>query len=629
MLYPALLPQTGDISLGRLDLRAVEQDWGTAHRDRSVDDHPLNIAGKTYATGLGTHANSTLDLRVDGNALRFRAVVGVDDEATDHGSVRFLVFADGRAKFDSGTMRKGTAKVVDVDLSGARTVRFEVEDAGDGIDNDHADWADAILTLRDPSKRPVTNAAKSEPTMTIAPVDNVRTAIHGPRVVGGTPGKPFLFRVPATGQGPLKFSYKGLPAGVHAENNVLRGTVPPEGRYPITVTVSGPKGKAIRETTLVSGTHKLAQTPPMGWNSWNVWGTSVTADKVRVAADAFVRLGLADHGYGYVNIDDAWEAGRDADGEIQTNEKFGDLPAMATYVHGLGLKLGIYSSPGPKTCGGYTASYEHEAQDAATFARWGIDYLKYDWCSYGEISKGETLEELQKPYLTMRAGLDAARRDIVFSLCQYGMGDVWKWGPDVGGNLWRTTGDINDSWRSMSSIGFAQGDDAHRSRIGPGSWNDPDMLVVGHLGWGSSTHPTHLTGNEQITHITLWSMLAAPLLIGCDLTQLDDFTGRLLMNDEVVDIDQDPLGKPARRVRQEGSTEVWARPLIDGSMAVALFNRGSEHTTISLNWQRDLGLGGVTKVRDLWRRRDIRPRRDGYAVDVPAHGAVMVKVGGL
>ena len=628
MLFPALLQQSGDLALGSLDLRAVEQEWGTAHRDRSVGDNPLRIAGKTYTTGLGTHANSTFDLRVDGNALRFRAIVGVDDEATENGSVRFLVLADGRSKFDSGVIHKGAAKPIDVDLTGARTVRFVVEDAGDGIDNDHADWAEAKLTLRDSSKRPVTNAAKSEPTMAIAPVDNFHTAIHGPRAIGGTPGKPFLFRVPATGQGPLKFAYSGLPDGIRAEADVLRGTVPPEGRYRVTVTASGPKGRVTRAITIVSGLHKLAQTPPMGWNSWNVWGTSVSAQKVRAAADAFVRLGLADHGYGYVNIDDAWEAGRDANGEIQTNEKFGDLPAMATYVHGLGLKLGIYSSPGPKTCGGYTASWQHEAQDAATYAKWGVDYLKYDWCSYSEISKGETLEELQKPYRVMREGLDAASRDIVFSLCQYGMGDVWKWGPDVGGNLWRTTGDINDSWRSLSSIGFAQGDDAHRSRIGPGSWNDPDMLVVGRLGWGSSTHPTHLTGNEQITHITLWSMLAAPLLIGCDLTQLDDFTGRVLMNDEVIDVDQDPLGKPAKRVHEDGSTEVWVRPLADGDYALALFNRGPEHMMVSVDWKRDLGLAGAPKLRDLWRRRDVRSAKSGYAVDVPAHGAMMFKVSG-
>ena len=626
MLFPPLTQSPNEIALGSLSLSAVEQEWGNPGRNRSVAENPLQIGGKTFASGLGTHASSSLEVGVNGNALRFRAMVGVDDETNGNGTVRFLVYADNAVKFDSGTMRKGPAKPVDVDLTGAKVVGFEVEDGGDGIDNDHADWADAFLTLKDPTKKPLTSAPKSEPTMDIAPLDPLRTAIHGARVVGGTPGREFLFRVPATGQGPLKFSYKGLPEGIHptGDGRVLRGTVPPEGRYPIAVTVSGPRGKDTRTVTIVSGTHKLAQTPPMGWNSWNVWGTSVTADKVRAAADAFVKLGLADYGYNYVNIDDAWEAGRDAQGNIETNEKFGDMPTLTAYVHGLGMKVGIYSSPGTKTCGNYTGSWHHEAQDAKTWASWGIDYLKHDWCSYGQISRGDTLEELQKPYLVMRQGLDASGRDIVYSLCQYGMGDVWKWGEDVGADLWRTTGDITDTWTSMSTIGFAHSD--RGAKIGPSAWNDPDMLVVGRLGWGSSPHPTRLSGNEQITHITLWSMLAAPLLIGCDLTQIDDFTARLLMNHDVIEIDQDPLGKAAKRVRKEGQTEIWTRPLAGGDYAVALYNRGRAKTTVDANWTRDLGEHKAMKVRDLWRRKDLGKKAGGYAVEVPAHGAILLRV---
>ncbi len=618
--------QAGDVALGTLDLGAMQQEWGEARRNRSVDDHPLSIGGKTYANGVGTHAASSLDVRVDGNALRFRAVVGVDDEATNNASVRFLVYVDGKPKFDSGVMRKGTAKAVDLDLKGAKRVRFVVEDGGDGIDNDHADWADAILTLKDASKKPTTNAPKAEPTMDIAPVDMVRTAIHGPRAVGGTPGREFLFRVPATGQGTLKFAYKNLPPSIRptGDGRVLRGTVPPEGRHTFTVTVSGPKGTDKRDITIVSGVHKLAQTPPMGWNSWNVWGTSVTADKVRAAADAFVRLGLADHGYNYVNIDDAWEAGRDANGEIQTNEKFGDMTALSTYVHGLGMKLGIYSSPGTLTCGGYMGSLGHEAQDAKTWAKWGIDYLKHDWCSYGQVSRGDSLLELKKPYIVMREGLDAAGRDIVYSLCQYGMGQVWGWGDSVGADLWRTTGDITDTWQSMSSIGFAHSDRGYR--VGPSAWNDPDMLVVGRLGWGSSPRANRLSGNEQITHITLWSMLAAPLLVGCDLTQVDELTKRLLMNHDVIEIDQDPLGKAATRTHKDGDLEVWTRPLADGSSAVALFNRSPERAKVATNWERDLGKKGNPMVRDLWRRKDLGRMTGGYAVEVPAHGAMLLRV---
>lgn len=627
MLFPLLTLQSGDIALASLDLGAVQQEWGSPRRNRSVDGAPLKIGGKTFAAGLGTHASSTLDLRLDGNAIRFRAMVGVDDETNGVGTVRFRVIVDGKTRFDSGVMRGNqAAKAVEVDLKGAKTLRLEVDDAGDGIDHDHADWADARLTLKDPSKKPLANVAKREPTMDIAPIDLVRTALHGPRVVGGTPGREFLFRVPATGQGPLKFAYKNLPSSIRptGDGRVLRGTVPPAGRHTFTVTVSGPKGTDKRDITLVSGTHKLAQTPPMGWNSWNVWGTSVTADKVRAAADAFVRLGLADYGYNYVNIDDAWEAGRDANGEIQTNEKFGDMPSLTSYIHSLGLKVGIYSSPGPKTCGGYEGSYQHEEQDAKTWAKWGIDYLKHDWCSYGQIARGDSLLELKKPYLTMREALDTANRDIVYSLCQYGMGGVWGWGESVGGDLWRTTGDITDTWASMSSIGFAHADRGYR--VGPSAWNDPDMLVVGRLGWGSSPRENRLGGNEQITHITLWSMIAAPLLIGCDLTQMDELTKRLLMNHDVIEVDQDPLGKAATRVHKDGTTEVWVRPLVDGGYAVALFNRGSAKTEIAANWNRDLGIKGNLAVRDLWRRRDLGRRLGGYTTMVPAHGAMLLKV---
>jgi alpha-galactosidase len=369
---------------------------------------------------------------------------------------------------------------------------------------------------------------------------------------------------------------------------------------------------------------RLALTPPMGWNSWNVWAGDVDAEKVRAAADWMVKSGLAAHGFQYINIDDTWEAGRDSNGEIQTNQKFGDMAALAQYVHAKGLKLGIYSSPGPKTCGGYEGSYGHEQQDANTYARWGIDYLKYDWCSYTDIARGNSLEEVQKPYRVMRSALDNVPRDIVFSFCQYGMGNVWLWGADAGGNDWRTTGDINDSWSSLQGIGFSQ--DGHEKYAGPGHWNDPDMLVVGKLGWGRNLHSTHLTPNEQLTHITLWSLLSAPLLLGCDLSQLDPWTTSLLSNDEVLDVDQDPLGKPAGRRSRDGLLEVWARPLWDGTTAAGLFNRGPVQATVTAKWS-DLGLTGRLPVRDLWQQKDLGASDGAFATEVPSHGAVLVKIG--
>ncbi|HLK13588.1 MAG TPA: glycoside hydrolase family 27 protein, partial [Fimbriimonadaceae bacterium] len=278
---------------------------------------------------------------------------------------------------------------------------------------------------------------------------------------------------------------------------------------------------------------------------------------------------------------------------------------------------------GPETCAGFPASYKFEKQDADTYAKWGVDYLKYDWCSYGGIEPHPDLAGLEKPYSLMHRMLANSGRDIVFSLCQYGMGDVWNWGASVGGNAWRCTGDITDTWSSMSSIGF-QGDKWAKGG-GPGHWNDPDMLVVGRLGWGDHPHPTRLTPNEQITHITMWAMQAAPLLIGCDLTHLDSFTLDVLTNHDVIEVDQDMLGKPATRLSKDGQTEVWSRPLADGRFAVALFNRGEEPTRVSLKLA-DLGLEGNHKIRNLWLNRDAGRARDTFSATIPRHGAVLISV---
>ena len=390
------------------------------------------------------------------------------------------------------------------------------------------------------------------------------------------------------------------------------------------IAVENSLGKAQGKLTIVGGPNKLALTPPMGWNSWNCWASAVSDAKVRAAADAMVQSGLAAHGFQYVNIDDCWEDKRDAQGEIRSNAKFPDMKALADYVHRKGLKLGIYSSPGPKTCAGYEASWQHEEQDAKTYAKWGVDYLKYDWCSYGNIDRHPDLEGFKKPYAVMRAALDHADRDIVFSFCQYGMGNVWKWGQQVGGNCWRTTGDIGDSWGSMSSIGFGQ--NGHERFAGPGHWNDPDMLVVGKVGWGPSLHPTHLRPDEQVTHITLWCLLSSPLLIGCDMSAMDDFTLAVLTNSEVLAVNQDPLGKPAGQLTKDGSREVWSRPLADGTLAVGLFNRGSSPAAVKVAWS-DLKLAGAQSVRDLWRQKDLGTSADAFEANVAPHGAVLVKIG--
>ncbi|MEW6512167.1 MAG: putative Ig domain-containing protein [Bacteroidota bacterium] len=470
--------------------------------------------------------------------------------------------------------------------------------------------------------------------LTPKPSDTPR--INGPAIFGVRPGHPLLYTIPATGARPMEFSVRDLPQGLTVESATGRmtGSINIEGRYNVTLVARNRLGTAEKPFTIVVGP-AIALTPPLGWNSWNCFAASVDDAKIRSAADGMVASGLIHHGWTYINIDDCWEikpgskdtmlAGdpRTAEGRIMTNRKFPDMKSLSDYVHGKGLKLGIYSSPGPLTCAGFTASYGYERQDAEQFVDWGIDYLKYDWCSYGTIERGRTPEPLQKPYRTMRRELDRVPRDIVYSLCQYGMGDVWTWGADVGGNCWRTTGDIEDTWESMSRIGFSQA--GHEKYAGPGGWNDPDMLVVGYVGWGPHLHPTRLTPNEQYTHITLWSLLCSPLLIGCDLSRLDEFTLSLLTNDEVLAVNQDVLGEQAARVRKDGDRDVWGKRLADGSMAVGLFNRGMWKESLSVNFSA-LGLKGPQRVRDLWRQKEIGTFEAAYTATVPRHGAVLVKL---
>ena len=357
---------------------------------------------------------------------------------------------------------------------------------------------------------------------------------------------------------------------------------------------------------------QLAQTPPMGWNSWNKFAEKINGQTVKEIADAMVSSGMKDAGYVYVNIDDTWQGKRDAEGVLQPNEKFPDMKGLADYVHSKGLKIGIYSSPGPKTCAGYEGSYQHEAQDAQTWAAWGIDYLKYDWCSAKDVYKDE---EMPAVYKKMGDALKATGRPIVFSICQYGKQKVWEWGAASGGNLWRTTGDIEASWKSMSSIGFDKqtGLDQY---AGPGHWNDPDMLEVGN---------DRMDAVEDKCHMSLWAMLAAPLLAGNDIRSMSDDTKEILLNKELIAIDQDKLGRQGTRVTKDGRTETWMKLLSNGDLAVAMFNRDDRDQLMIVKWS-DLGITGKHEVRDVWHHADRGRIKDLFEAEVSSHGAVVIRV---
>jgi alpha-galactosidase len=380
-------------------------------------------------------------------------------------------------------------------------------------------------------------------------------------------------------------------------------------RFPGLVLVIGLICCAATPSPIAAQEQNLAPTPPMGWNSWNHFAEKIDARTVRAEADAMVASGMKDAGFLYINIDDTWEGKRDDKGVIHPNRKFRDMKALTAYVHSKGLKIGLYSSPGPKTCAGFEGTLGHEEQDAQTYADWGFDYLKYDWCQ-----DTGTPEQMKAAYTKMHDALQKTGRPIVLSLCQYGWGNVWEWGASVGGNLWRTTGDIEDNYDSMARIGFGQA--GLEKYAGPGHWNDPDMLEVGNGG---------MSEDEYRTHLSLWSILAAPLIAGNDLTKMTPYTQEMLTNREVIAVDQDPLGRQGFPVVQEGPFEVWQKPMADGSVVVGLFNRSKEADKMTAYFSQ-VGIAGEVTARDLWLKKDLGSFQEKYSVNVPARGVVLVRL---
>lgn len=374
------------------------------------------------------------------------------------------------------------------------------------------------------------------------------------------------------------------------------------------------------QLTAAPRAENLARTPPMGWNSWNHFGAKVTDADVRAAARALVASGMAAAGYRYVVIDDGWQGTRDAHGVLHPNARFPDMPALAAYVHSLGLKFGIYSSPGGLTCAGNAGSLGHEAQDAKMYAAWGVDYLKYDLCSYRRQLAGQApaaqVTLMQQAYRRMHEALLATGRPIVYSLCSYGWGRVWHWGASVGGNLWRTTDDIRPTYASLWFNALSQ--QGLQAWAGPGHWNDPDMLEIGNTGMDQP--------DKERTQMSLWALLAAPLIAGNDPAHMDAATRAVLTNREVIAVDQDRLGAQGHQVWQQGPLRLWVKPLADGTRAVGLFNTLDHPLPSTLDFHA-MGLNGAVAARDLWSQRDLGRIDDRHVFDVPAYGVVLLKLG--
>ncbi len=536
--------------------------------------------------------------------------------------------------------------------------------------------------------------------------------INGPHIYGARPGHPILYYVPVTGDRPISYSAEGLPEGLHLDEKtgILTGSVSKAGEYPITLHASNSLGATSTKWNLVIGP-RIQLTPQMGWNSWNCFHLKVTRKQVEDVANTIVNSGLINHGWSFVNLDEGWEGSRDASGVLQPKPEFPDIKGLADSLHARGLKFGIYSSPGPLACGGSVGSWKHEDQDAQTWGAWGVDYLKYDWCSHSAIAALErarlygrflgkedadhlldlesrlaVLEQLhwqprwhheldpfpqtpeikaaiaeyagqplpqidaarkaigdevaalinkarlaepgktknielqvyQAPYIRMRASLNKVPRDIVYSLCQYGMGDSWTWADSIGANSWRTGGDF---YKVKELESFAFGLPAKIGGwSGPGHYNDPDMFWMGNASAG-------FTPGYLFTHFTQWCMLAAPLMIGSDLQKADSFQLALYSNDEVIAINQDSLALSASRVQQSADpkTEVWAKPLANGDCAVAFYNRSETECEMSVTW-KELKLSGSLFVRDLWRQKELGRFDHCFSIKVEPHNAELVRI---
>ncbi|RYZ30161.1 MAG: alpha-galactosidase [Chitinophagaceae bacterium] len=643
--------------LSELDLSKMTCVMGIPKINQSIKGEAMQIGGEKFTHGVGTHAYSRMLVDLHGTAKRFSANVGLDDGAYVHASISFFVVGDKKVLWESGPVKKGEKpRAVNVDLSGVKKLGLLVTVNREDISENYADWADAKIDYLGEKPVALDNVVNAKQYGLLTPSAPSKPRINAPEVYGVRPGSPVLYRIPVTGKRPMQFRIEQLPKGLQVDKatGIVTGTISKEGKYPVVLVARNKYGENKKKFTLVAG-DQLALTPPMGWNSWYIYYSQVSDSVMRLSADAMIKSGMADYGYQYVNIDDGWmnkpgsknpqENGplRNGDGEIMGNGRFPDMKGLTDYIHAKGLKAGIYSSPGPKTCAGYAGSYQHEVQDAATFSNWGFDFLKYDWCSYGSIEKKTSQEALKAPFLVMGEALKKTGRDLVFNLCQYGMGDVWKWGGEAG-HSWRTGPDLGTSTGSFIPGFYNVGlnNSEHWQYARPGAWNDPDYINIGWVGGsGSKGKKTTFSTNEHYAYMSLWSLMASPLFFSGDMSRLDPFLLNVLCNHEVIGINQDVLGRQGKMIRNDSSGMVMIKELADGSKAVGLFNfpgnkknpadyfvwddsgDGSRKIKITA---AELGINGRFRVRDIWTQKDLGVFNKDFETGVPYHGVVLLKI---
>ncbi|HVU58157.1 MAG TPA: NPCBM/NEW2 domain-containing protein [Puia sp.] len=622
---------------------------GISVRARASGD-TMRLGGVVHQRGVGVKCVSVLAFYLDGKGRRFTALAGVDDRGLASVGVKFYVIGDKKILFESGEMHAGDGgKPVDVDLTGVRRLGLLVTADTANMSKVFPDWADARFRMQEGYKPE--NVPNTGERYILTPAAGAAPRINGARVYGATASSPFLFTVAASGVRPLHFSAEGLPAGLSMDGatGIITGKVSRKGNYPVRVTVRNASGEDKGGLMICIG-DTIALTPPMGWNGWNSWARNIDREKVMASARALVEKGLRDHGWSYINIDDAWQGQRTGgDHALQPNGKFPRFKEMVDSLHSMGLKAGVYSTPWISSYAGFAGGssdfadgaypdsiaenkrayrrigkYRFEKEDARQMAAWGIDFLKYDW--HIDVSSAERMSE----------ALRHSGRDIVYSLSNSA---PFANAPDWArlSNMWRTGPDIRDSWNSLYVSAFTI--DKWGPYGGRGHWNDPDMMIVGKVTTASQLHPTRLTPDEQYSHVSLYSLLAAPMIIGCPLEQLDAFDLNLLTNDEVIAIDQDALGEPARLVSDEGGVQTWVRPMEDGSYAVGLFNtadfgrtpesyfRWGDEKPVGCAWKlAGAGLKGRWKLRDVWRQKDLGVFEGSFSTSIPYHGVLLLRV---
>lgn len=642
--------KTKTIWLDEMPIKSYSQGIPAVVSNTNQGGGPIVIGEKKFSRGIGVASTSILAFQLDGNALSFQARVGVDDEGSPTILHRFYVIGDRKILFESGEMRRGEkAKEVKVDLQGVQRLGLLVLVSDENQTRVFTNWADARFVMKSGSlPGHIPNAGER---YLLTPTPSARPRINSPAVFGARPGNPFFYTVVATGQKPIKFHAQGLPEGLVLDSlsGQITGVAKEKKDFRVWLTATNALGSDHKELVIHIG-ETIALTPPMGWNGWNSWARNIDREKVLASAKAMVDKGLKDHGWTYVNIDDAWQGARSgSEHALQANAKFPDFKSMIDVIHGMGLKVGVYSTPMITSYAGYPGGsslfadgafpdsivankrafryrgpHSFEKADASQFARWGVDYLKYDWKIDLE-SASRMSEALQK-----------SGRDIVYSISNsapFALAAEWQ----KLANIWRTGPDIRDSWHGLFKTTFTLDKWAPYGK--PGHWNDPDMMILGNVTTGSEMHPTRLTPDEQYSHVSLFALLSSPMLIGCPIDQLDSFTLNLLTNDEVIAVDQDPSGISARLVAEENGVQVWMKPLADSGFAVGLFNtaaygkdpqsyfRWGDEPAVSFRFDpAKFGLTGSWKFRDVWRQKNLNLATDGIEFSIPHHGVYLLKL---